>query len=87
MHTTYLAWARFINEVFMPAVNTLGCHAYLAPQFKDRDLAPFEPLLARIPKTYLQEGWRRALTDSLQFIDGTDAGSGERRPRPVSSTG
>jgi glutathione S-transferase len=59
-----LAWARFINEVLMPAVNTLGCHAYLAPQFADRDLAPFEPLLARIPMKYLQEGWRRALTDS-----------------------
>jgi glutathione S-transferase len=63
-HARILAWARFINEVFMPAVNTLGCHAYLAPQFKDRDLARFEPLLARIPMTYLQEGWRRALTDS-----------------------
>jgi glutathione S-transferase len=26
-----LAWARFINEVFMPGANTLGCQRYLAP--------------------------------------------------------
>jgi glutathione S-transferase len=48
----------------MPAVNTLGCHTYLAPQLKGRDSVPLEPLLARIPMSYLQEGWRRALTDS-----------------------
>lgn len=58
-----LAWARFINEVFMPAVNTLGCRAYLAPQLKGRNLAALEPLLAQIPMSYLQEGWRRALKD------------------------
>jgi glutathione S-transferase len=63
-HARILAWARFINEVFMPGVNTLGCRTYLAPQFKGRNLAPIEPLLERIPMTYLQEGWRRALTDS-----------------------
>jgi glutathione S-transferase len=59
-----LAWARFINEVLMPAVNTLGCHTYLAPQLKGRNLAAFEPLLAQIPMRYLQEGWRRAFTGS-----------------------
>ena len=58
-----LASARFINEVFMPAVNTLGCHVYLAPRLKGRD-AVLEPLVAQIPMQYLQEGWRRALTDS-----------------------
>jgi GSH-dependent disulfide-bond oxidoreductase len=56
-----LAWARFINEVFMPGVNTLGCRAYLAPQLKRRNLAVLEPLLAQIPMKYLQEGWRRAI--------------------------
>jgi glutathione S-transferase len=61
--TRILAWARFINEVFMPGVNTLGCHLYLAPQFKGRDVSTLEPLLARIPMTHLQEGWRLAFTD------------------------
>lgn len=63
-HARILALARFINEVFMPAVNTLGCHTYLAPQLKGRNLSSLEPLLARIPMMYLQEGWRRAFADS-----------------------
>jgi glutathione S-transferase len=58
-----LAWARFINEVFMPGANTLGCHLCLAPQFKGRDVAALEPLLARIPMKHVEEGWRLALTD------------------------
>lgn len=58
-----LAWARFINEVLMPAANTLGCHTYLAPQFKGRDVRSFEAVLARIPMKSLQDGWRLALTD------------------------
>jgi GSH-dependent disulfide-bond oxidoreductase len=62
-HARILGWARFINEVFMPGVNTLGCQAYLAPQFIGRDLTPIEPLLAGMPMAYLQEGWRRALTN------------------------
>jgi glutathione S-transferase len=61
-HARILAWARFINEVFMPAANTLGCQAFVAPRFKDRDSTEIEPVLARIPMTYLQEGWRRVLT-------------------------
>lgn len=59
-----LAWARFINEVLMPAANTLGCRMYLAPQFQDRDVSSFEATLARIPMKPLQDGWRLALTDS-----------------------
>jgi glutathione S-transferase len=58
-----LAWARFINEVFMPAANTLGCHTYLAPHIKGRDPASFEAAIARIPMKLLQDGWRLALTD------------------------
>lgn len=58
-----LAWARFINEVFMPAANTLGCHEYLAPRLKGRNLADLEEVLALIPMTYLQDAWRLALTD------------------------
>jgi GSH-dependent disulfide-bond oxidoreductase len=62
-HARILAWARFINEVFMPAVSTLGCHTYLAPQFKGRDIKAFESSIARIPMQHVQEGWRAALTD------------------------
>ena len=63
-HARVLAWARFINEVFMPGASTLGCHAYLAPELKGRNVAAFESALARIHMTYLQEGWRLAITDS-----------------------
>jgi glutathione S-transferase len=59
-----LALARFINEVLMPGANTLGCHTYLVPQLKGRDLTALEPLLAKIPMPYLQEQWRWALTGS-----------------------
>lgn len=61
-HARVLAWARFINEVFMPAVNTLGCHTYLSPHFRGRDISSFEAALARIPMKHLQEGWKLALT-------------------------
>jgi glutathione S-transferase len=60
-HARILAWGRFINEVLMPAVNTLGCHTWLAPHFLGRNLASLEPLLAPIPMAYLGEGWRRVL--------------------------
>ncbi len=59
-HSRILAWARFINEVFMPGASTLGCHKYLAPTLKGRDL---EPILARIPMKFLADAWRLALTD------------------------
>jgi glutathione S-transferase len=58
-----LGWARFINEVFMPGANTLGCHTYLAPRFKGRDPAAFAAMLARMPMKLLQDGWKLALTD------------------------
>lgn len=58
-----LAWARFINEVFMPAAGTLGCHTYLAPHFKGRERASFDAVLARIPMKSLQDAWTLALTD------------------------
>jgi glutathione S-transferase len=62
-HARALAWARFINEVFMPGANTLGCQRYLVPQLSGRDLRPLELLLPRIPMSFLQEGWRRAMSD------------------------
>ena len=70
-HAQILAWARFINEVFMPAVNTLGCHTYLAPQFKGRSTTSLEASLARIPMKFLQDGWKLALTDgySAELIE------------------
>lgn len=62
-HVRILAWARFINEVLMPAVSTLGCHKYLAPALKGRDLKSIEPALARLTMKPLEEGWRLAFTD------------------------
>lgn len=62
-HSHILAWARFINEVFMPGANTLGCHRYLAPMLNGRDVPSLEPMLARIPMKFLADAWRLALTD------------------------
>ena len=69
-HTRILAWARFINEVFMPAVSTLGCHQYLAPQLRQRRAA-LEPKLARIPLSYVRDNWQLALNDgySAELLD------------------
>jgi GSH-dependent disulfide-bond oxidoreductase len=53
-----LAWARFINEVFMPAVNTLGCNKYLAPVLAGKT-TPVE-IIDRIPLSFVREGWLRA---------------------------
>jgi glutathione S-transferase len=58
-----LAWARFINEVLMPAANTLGCKSYLAPWLRGTNSASVLPLLERIPLQFLQDGWRLALAD------------------------
>ncbi len=58
-----LAWARFINEIFMPAANTLGCKAYLAPQLQGRDVAELERVLSRIPMKFVADAWRLAFTD------------------------
>lgn len=53
-----LAWARFVNEVFMPAANTLGCKQYLAPALANRK-PPLETL-ERIALSFVREGWMRA---------------------------
>jgi glutathione S-transferase len=65
-----LAWARHINEYFMPAVNTLGCQKYPAPALANR-AAEVEPLLDAMALPHVQEGWRRALTNdySQELID------------------
>jgi glutathione S-transferase len=59
-----LAWARFINEILMPAVNTLGCHHCLAPQLKGAGGAAVQPLIGSMTMSYLQDLWRLALTHS-----------------------
>lgn len=61
-HASVLAWARHINEYFMPAVNTLGCERYLVPALKGR-AAVLEPLLEDMPLLHVQDGWRLALTN------------------------
>lgn len=53
-----LAWARFINEVLMPAANTLGCQRYLAPGLAGR--VPPQEVIDRIPHLFVREGWMRA---------------------------
>jgi GSH-dependent disulfide-bond oxidoreductase len=53
-----LAWARFINEVLMPAANTLGCKQYLAPALANK--TPPLDLSDRITLSFVREGWRRA---------------------------
>ena len=53
-----MAWARFTNEVFMPAANTLGCRRFLAPALAGN--APPEGVLDRIALGFVREGWRRA---------------------------
>ena len=62
LHARILAQGRFINEVFMPAVSTLGCQRYLVPQLKAR-AATVAARAAQIPTQYLREGWQSALAD------------------------
>ena len=71
VHARILAWARFVNEVFMPGANTLGCHAYLAPELKTRKSAHFEAKLERIPISFVRDSWRMASTDgySSELLD------------------
>jgi glutathione S-transferase len=53
-----LAWARFINEVFMPGANTLGCKQYLAPALANKK--PPVETIERIALSFVREGWMRA---------------------------
>jgi glutathione S-transferase len=53
-----LAWARFINEVFMPGANTLGCKQFLAPALAGRK--PPSEIIERIALSFVREGWMRA---------------------------
>lgn len=62
LHARILAWGRFINEVLMPAVSTLGCRAHLAPRLVGRDPALLLSLADRMP-SYLQEGWQSAFSN------------------------
>lgn len=59
-----LAWARFINEIFMPGANTLGCHHFLSGQIAGDGGDAIRSLLDRIPMAFLRDGWKRALTDN-----------------------
>jgi GSH-dependent disulfide-bond oxidoreductase len=53
-----LAWARFINEVFMPGANTLGCKQFLAPALAGKK--PPGETIERIAVSFVREGWMRA---------------------------
>lgn len=62
-HARILTWARFINEVFMPAASTLGCHRYLVPRLRGQDRSRFEAMFTRMSMQHLRDGWRMALAD------------------------
>jgi len=62
-HARVLAWGRFINEVFMPGANTLGCHEYLAPALEGRDISSVERAFAGMPLQFLADAWKLAFTD------------------------
>lgn len=53
-----LAWARFSNEVFMPAANTLGCRQFLAPALAGK--SPPDGVIDRMELGFVRDGWRRA---------------------------
>ena len=53
-----LAWARFINEVFMPGANTLGCKQFLAPALAGKE--PPSEIIEQIALSFVREGWMRA---------------------------
>ena len=53
-----LAWARFSNEVFMPAANTLGCREFLAPLLAGQELPA--GVADKIGLSFVREGWLRA---------------------------
>lgn len=53
-----LAWARFINEVFMPGANTLGCQRYLAPALAGK--VPPREILEHLALSFVRDGWLRA---------------------------
>jgi GSH-dependent disulfide-bond oxidoreductase len=63
LHARILAWGRFINEVLMPAVSTLGCHAFLGPQLKAQSSTALPARVAQLPSGYLREGWQSALAN------------------------
>ena len=54
-----LAWARFINEVLMPAVNTLGCERYLTVALAGMAV-PDPRILDRMALSFVRAGWLRA---------------------------
>jgi glutathione S-transferase len=55
-----LGWARFINEVFMPGANTLGCRRYLVPALAGR--APPHEILDNLELSFVREGWMRGFS-------------------------
>ena len=50
-------WGKFAGEVLAPAASTLGCHAYLAPALRGRELSAE---LERIPMSERRLAWRMA---------------------------
>ncbi|PZN34066.1 MAG: hypothetical protein DIU71_03540 [Proteobacteria bacterium] len=59
-----LAWARFINEVFMPAVSTLGCRRYLRPLLRARGITELPETVWQLPLKLRSEVWAAAVYGS-----------------------
>jgi len=53
-----LVWARFVNEVFMPGANTLGCRQFLAPALAGKQ--PPAGAIEKIELGFVRDGWLRA---------------------------
>jgi glutathione S-transferase len=56
-----LAWARFVNERLMPAINLLGCRQWLVPELAKKDKPAVRAAVERIDMKPTREGWIRAL--------------------------
>lgn len=56
-----LMWARFLDEVLAPAVNTLGCRKYLTPRLKTGNRAEIERAMERVPTEERRGAWLAAL--------------------------
>lgn len=54
------ALGRFLGEVLAPAVSTLGCHAYLAPELKKHDGRDLDAFISKLSSLELRQAWTSA---------------------------
>jgi glutathione S-transferase len=56
-----LAWARLVNEVFMPAVATLGCHKHLVPLLSARGITEVPATIETATLKSRRDDWAAAI--------------------------